>query len=431
MDEKLKKEEERSEEIRDIIERMPTRWSGWIALVTAVLMGVILLLGYVIRYPDTVNGQISITGTHAPVRLVAGTSGRLHLVIPNCTQVEKDDLIAYVENGADMNDIRILERLVGKDILMDTKLELPTGLELGDLSSVYNSFLLSYRVYDQYRKSGLYANMRKTLERQIEADERVAANLGRELDLVGRIVSNEREQLRKDSLLLTKGGISRISYDDQHNTLLAQAEAEVGLQSSRLSKLSDINKSKLEIDRLNIEEAETLQKANESLSANYNELMNQLNVWKVRYLLTAPENGMLEYLGFWRENTYVQASEELFTIIPEKNDVVGEVYMSSIGAGKVKVGQDANVKLTDFPYDEYGLLKGRVKSVSQLTNTISTGNGAVETYLVTVNFPGGLRTNFGKTLSLNFETKGSIEIITKPKRLIERLFDNLKAKGNK
>lgn len=43
---------ERSEEIRDIIDRMPTRWSGWIALVVGGLMGVVLLLGYLIKYPD-------------------------------------------------------------------------------------------------------------------------------------------------------------------------------------------------------------------------------------------------------------------------------------------------------------------------------------------------------------------------------------------
>ena len=62
-----KQEMERSEEIRDIIDRMPTRWSGWIALVVGGLMGVVLLLGYLIKYPDTVDGQISITGTHAPI----------------------------------------------------------------------------------------------------------------------------------------------------------------------------------------------------------------------------------------------------------------------------------------------------------------------------------------------------------------------------
>lgn len=103
----------------------------------------------------------------------------------------------------------------------------------------------------------------------------------------------------------------------------------------------------------------------------------------------------------------------------------------SFGAGKVEVGQTVNVKMDNYPYDEYGLLKGVVKSVSRITNKIKTQNGDMDTYLVIISFPDGTLTNFGKILPLDFETKGTVEIITKRKRLIERLFDNLKSKGEK
>ena len=66
-----------------------------------------------------------------------------------------------------------------------------------------------------------------------------------------------------------------------------------------------------------------------------------------------------------------------------------------------------------------------------MTNKLKTQNGDVDAYLVVVAFPDGLKTNFGKTLPLDFESKGTAEIITKRKRLIERLFDNLKSKGEK
>ena len=62
---------ERSEEVQAIIDRMPTCWMKWFALGIACLMGMIFTLGCLIKYPDTVNGEISITGTQAPVRLVA------------------------------------------------------------------------------------------------------------------------------------------------------------------------------------------------------------------------------------------------------------------------------------------------------------------------------------------------------------------------
>ena len=127
----------------------------------------------------------------------------------------------------------------------------------------------------------------------------------------------------------------------------------------------------------------------------------------------------------------IQAGEEAFTIIPAKNKVIGEAVIPSTGAGKIKSGQIVNVKLNDFPYDEYGMLTGKVESISQLSNTTEIQQRRVNTYLVRIAFPYGLQTNFGKTLSLNFESKGTAEILTKPRRLIERLFDNLKSQSSK
>ena len=70
----------KSEEVQSIIERMPTYWAKWVVLCVCVLMGIIILLGFVIQYPDVVAGQISITATEAPVRLVANSHGRHHPV---------------------------------------------------------------------------------------------------------------------------------------------------------------------------------------------------------------------------------------------------------------------------------------------------------------------------------------------------------------
>ena len=78
---------------------------------------------------------------------------------------------------------------------------------------------------------------------------------------------------------------------------------------------------------------------------------------------------------------------------------------------------------------EYGLIKGKVSSISRLSNKIqmpSASQAESNVYRIIITFPDGLQTNFGKMLDLDFESQGTSEI-TKPKRLIERLFDNLKA----
>ena len=72
------KRNERSEEVQAIVDRMHTEWVKWVALCVGVLMGIIVLLGFLIQYPDTVDGPISVTANTAPVRLVANGNGRIY-----------------------------------------------------------------------------------------------------------------------------------------------------------------------------------------------------------------------------------------------------------------------------------------------------------------------------------------------------------------
>ena len=42
----------KSEEVQHIIERMPTYWAKWVVLCIMTLMGIVLLLGFIIQYPE-------------------------------------------------------------------------------------------------------------------------------------------------------------------------------------------------------------------------------------------------------------------------------------------------------------------------------------------------------------------------------------------
>ena len=60
IEEEAKKEEvvQRSEEVQTIIDRMPTRVATYAIILTTLLILIILILGFVIKYPDSVDGQI-------------------------------------------------------------------------------------------------------------------------------------------------------------------------------------------------------------------------------------------------------------------------------------------------------------------------------------------------------------------------------------
>lgn len=424
--------EERSEEVQAIIDRMPTYWVMWFVLGIAGLIGVILTLGFVIKYPDTVDGEISITGTQAPVRLVANSNGRMTLLAANRQQLYEGDVIAYIASGADYRHILKVDSLLGNIYANGReKYPLPDSLLLGDVTSAYHSFYISYMQYCRIMESDMYGIMRENLEQKIKVDTKVTDNLRTEIKLKEYIVSDTYKRLQKDSVLYRAKGISQKEYEERRSNYLLQEEALIALRSNYLTKQSDMNQSRMDIQRIHIEEAENKEKALSELIAQQNSLSNAISLWKERYLEFSPISGELEYLGFWKDNSFVKAGQELFTIIPKRNDIIGEVMIPSYGAGKVKIGHKANIKVNNFPYEEYGMLKGKVRSLSRLTNKVETSNGVIDAYMVEIEFPGGLLTNFGKQLPLDFEAKGSVEIVTKPKRLIERLFDNLKSKGEK
>lgn len=422
-------EAERIDEVQTIIDRMPTRGATYVAFVTAILVIITIVLGFLIQYPDTVDGQISITALYAPVKVVANTGGRLHLMKPNNSFVNQDEIIAWIDNAANYSEVEKISKLIER--YDKTKVEpynFPENVELGEISSVYGNFLLAHKQYCRFINENTYQTQRANLKSQIQIDSTILSNIEQEIELRDQIMSLVTTQNKRDCLMFLSKAITEAEMIQRKSDYLSKQEAYQSLLTNKSTVISRINSNKISLSQLNVEESEKRESFFSSLLANINELANSIEIWKQKYAIYAPIEGQLEYMGFWRENMFVQAGENLYSVIPAKNEIIGEVIVPSYGIGKVKIGQDVNVKLENFPYDEYGSINGKVKSISQIPNPIQTANGDINSYLVTVIFPEGSRTNYGKILDLNFETKGTAEIITKQKKLIHRLFDNLKYK---
>lgn len=436
-DEETLSKVERSEEVQAIIDRMPTKNAAYVILITVLLITVITILGFVIKYPDTVDGQVSITARLAPVRMVANASGKIHLLVDNKVTVTEGEVIAYIDNHADYRDVLFIDSLLDNYMQGNVR-ELPetNGLLLGEVSAAFNSFAIAHAQYYRMLDSDIYTTMCTSLQQQNEINAGIIRNLDREIELKSKKLEIERRLLKEDSTLMLSKAVTPLEYSNRRSTFYDLLAVFKNLQNSRLSYQAQIKRNTLQIEQYLLEEQEGLEKLQEELTAAQSQLASTLHSWKQQYLQISPIDGQMEYLGFWRENYFVQSGQELFSILPNQNEIIGEVIVPSQGIGKVEVGQTANVKVDNFPYTEYGLIKGKVRSISRLSNKITqqtAAGGAAEgnVYRILVEFPDGLRTNFDKLLDLDFESKGTAEIITKPKRLIERLFDNLKSTAEK
>lgn len=419
----------RSEEMQDIIERMPTGWSSKISVVMLCLSAMLIALGFLIEYPETVSGDITIVCSSNPVRLAVTTTGRLHLLHNDGDSIEAGDCIAYIDDGARWEDVVLVDSLLASGQL--SRHSFPDSLLLGSISDAYYSMLTAFIQLDEAATTNVYNNMLSRLTEQEQLYRFIVQRQQDDAILGESQLRIYHARMSKDSILYNSGIISEEDMEQKKNMIISQEMQQASRQMSILATQSELNQNTIEQVRVTIDAEEELRKAQRLVAISMKEFQNALRQWKERFVLSSPMNGRVEYLGFWRNGEIVQSGQVVCSVLPFKNGIIaGEAHIPAYGMGKVELGQKTNVKLADYPYNEFGYVRGEVRHISQLTQSIQVEGGTMKAYLVVIDFPDGMVTNHGLYLNIDYEAYGTVEIITRPKRLIQRLFDNLKIANN-
>ncbi|MCC8147183.1 MAG: HlyD family secretion protein [Bacteroidales bacterium] len=423
----------RSEEINEIIERMPMTFGRWVAVAFFIFTALLLLFGWIIKYPDTVTGQIKINSSHAPVKLVANTSGNIHeILFAPQQEVSQGEYIAVVDNPAVTTDVQAVIGLIGafdpnEKRVSESRVVFPERVSLGDLNLKYYSFLTSLKNKTDHEKDNIYEKQRKSLlddigwKQSILSESQKLLSIAEEKLEISRKWFDKYASLSKDEIVTYEYEVDRSKSD-----LLSARQEEQNLKKELASIRMQIMENENRLNQLQIEQRERERQLQLDLLTTYHDLNDNLKAWEQKYVFKAPFSGKVEYLKFLTENQFVQAGEEIFGVVPKESNIFGQMLLPSVGAGKVKVGSRVTVKLDNYPYMEYGSIEGKVASISLLTQPQNTGQSSIDTYLLLVELPDQLKTNYGEILDFQHEIGGYADIIVKERRLIQRLFDNLK-----
>ena len=91
----------RSEEVQDILTKIPHWIIRWGSLVVLVILMLLFLVSWVVKYPDIITTEITITTQIPPEKLVAKTSGKIQVIlIDDKAKVNKNTPLAVIENAA-------------------------------------------------------------------------------------------------------------------------------------------------------------------------------------------------------------------------------------------------------------------------------------------------------------------------------------------
>lgn len=417
----------KTEQVEDIIDRMPTQGTKWVLYIVFGLVIIMFGFGFIVKYPEVVSGEITITMKNAPLRMVSKSSGRL-LLLKSEPRVElrTNEIFALIDNPTDLSDLLLADSLLTV-FSNEQVIDFPDTLNLGELNNSYYNFIDSYRLLREFKRSNVFEMREQAYQIQLESSQVSLDHNKEKCELKKEQLDFYNREIKRDSLDHTIGGTIYRTVDKSKSNYNSMQESYIGIVENIAALELKVEEIKTQIAQLKIEYKEKEQNLKISFRSNLNSLYADISQWKDKYAFIAPFDGTLEFLDFWHNNDFVQAGKEVFSVLPEENNVYGYLLLPSVGAGKVKEGQLVNIQLNDYPYLEYGTLQGYVQTISLMTNKIrASSDKMIDTYLVTISLPKGLTTKFGSTLDFKYEIKGNADVQTRKRRLVERLFDNLK-----
>lgn len=411
-----------SEDVQEIMGKMPS----WIVrrgifLVTIILL-VIFVGAYFFKYPDVIPARVKIFFAKPPVKLVSRSSLPIqHIFIGNNQMVAPDQVLCILSNAANYADVQRVY-LIARQIdtttnlfPMAANLQLPTGLQLGDIQSSYTELYQALEDYHFFIAHNTYQNKIQNLLRQQQYYTQLKQELNQSDNLLQEQLRLQQGRYSVDSTLAIERVISKVEFEQSKKKLLDQQMST--------------QKNKSEIIQNSLQQSEYQKNIDETYAQRQNDENNfqqrirdaakrfkgQFAQWEQNYVIKSPVEGRTSFFSYWKENQYVPSGTGIMMIIPPVQQYIARGDISKNRSGKIKAGQKVLIKLAAFPFEEYGLLNGTVAYRSQVAMD--------SVFSLEIKLPYQLITNTGYQLPQQPEFDGTGEILTEDKSVLQRLFD--------
>ncbi|MEZ5070868.1 MAG: HlyD family efflux transporter periplasmic adaptor subunit [Bacteroidales bacterium] len=411
-------------------EEMLGRVPGWITRNGMILFGFLIVLllvaSWVYRTPDIKEARIVVTSVNPPAELEARSSGKIvNLLVSDNQRVERGQVLAVLENPASYADVSQLKSaltFLDTMALADIEEEIPElqDVQLGTIQSSYGLFLKAYRETIEFKRLNYHRRRIELLRDEMGKQREYSRSLNERVRIAEEEYNLSFRQYNRNSSLYEQSVVSEADLENARSEMLAK-------RNKWQEYVSTVAQNNIEIGRIGEQIVELELKAQEersryvhTLEEAYTNLKASLATWEQTFLLVAPVSGSVTFTHFWSENQNVEAGEKVLTIIPaESGSMVGKISLPLNGAGKVTEGKEVFIRFDNYPYLEFGMVKGVVRNKSRVSDD--------DFYMVEVDLPAGLTSLYGEEIPFSQNMQGDAEILTDKMRLLHRVMNPLKS----
>jgi multidrug efflux pump subunit AcrA (membrane-fusion protein) len=412
-----------SSEVQEIISRKPN-WMVRNGLLLLLII-IVIFLGatFFISYPDVVTANARLTSVNAPKEIRAKTEGMLiKLLVKEGQHVEQDEVIGFMESRGDhrvvialSRTIDSIQKLVEHDIEQLPDIVAMSYVQLGEVQPYYQTFIGAFTTFRQYLSSGFYLQKKRMIKEDIRFLQRLHANLEEQRKIQQKDLYLAGQTFNASKSLSADKVIAAAEFRAEQSKYLSKTMSIPQINASLINNESSRHEKEKEIAQL---DNDITQQRSLFLQA-LNTLKAQLDDWKSKYLLISAATGKVAFPAIIEEKTQIKQGQMVCVVNPEHTQYYATVLIPQANFGKIRIGERVLLKLSAYPYREFGALKGSLNFIS----SIPTDSG----FIAKVILPEDLSINYKKQIVYRDGLTAQAEIITEDLKLSDRLFNELRS----
>jgi hemolysin D len=142
--------------------------------------------------------------------------------------------------------------------------------------------------------------------------------------------------------------------------------------------------------------------------------------------LKAPASGILFQLPIQKAGSVVQPGTMVAEIAPQESSLVIRAQIATTQSGFLRKDLPVKIKFDAYPFQDYGIVEGKVLSISPTTSYMDTPDGKVAAYNLEISLDRDCISSGEKCIPLRPGSTATAEIIVRQRRIIDFLLDPFK-----
>ncbi|MBE9199037.1 MULTISPECIES: HlyD family efflux transporter periplasmic adaptor subunit [unclassified Nodularia (in: cyanobacteria)] len=160
--------------------------------------------------------------------------------------------------------------------------------------------------------------------------------------------------------------------------------------------------------------------------AQTNSTITSLNLQMQQRVVRSPIDGIIFELPVTKPGEVVQVGQRIADIAPQNSEIVLKANIPIQDSGFLNVGMPVKIKFDAFPFQEYGIVEGKVAWISPDSKINQTPQGNIETYELEIVLEQNYIQNGAKRIPLTPGQTANAEVILRQRRVIDFVLDPFK-----